>query len=91
MALDPNAEVLVKPDSGRTSRAFWAEASELGGGGTAEVTQAELDAVQAGAKGFVNHAADATVARPTGYGSIEWLGSVEPNNAAAGDTWVNTA
>lgn len=64
-------------------------------------TQAELDAGLAlktnettrstSTKGFVNHGAVAGTARPTGYASIEWVGSVEPTNAIDGDTWVNTA
>ncbi len=41
-------------------------------------------------KGYVNHGATAGMARPSGYTSIEWVGSVEPTNAANGDTWVNT-
>jgi hypothetical protein len=39
-------------------------------------------------RGFVFHDANAATARPTGYPSIEWLGSVEPNNMENGDTWV---
>lgn len=50
----------------------------------------EISAFFAGAKGYVEHGADDTVARPTGYGSIEWIGSVEPLNAIDGDTWVQT-
>lgn len=62
-------------------------------------TQAELDAVLAAieatrlasTKGFVNHGAVAGTARPAGYPSVEWIGSVTPTNAIDGDTWVNTA
>lgn len=50
-----------------------------------------LEDVAANGKGFVNHVADADVARPTGFASIEWLGSVEPNNAADGDSWIDTS
>lgn len=39
------------------------------------------------AKGFVSHGAVASTARPTGYASIEWYGTVEPTNWIAGDTW----
>ncbi len=42
------------------------------------------------AKGYVNHGATAGTARPSGYASIEWIGTVEPTNAINGDTWVNT-
>jgi hypothetical protein len=49
-----------------------------GGGGTAD-------------KGVVIHGSTASTARPSGYGSVEWIGSVEPTNAANNDTWVPTA
>lgn len=42
-------------------------------------------------KGCVEHGADASVARPAGYGSVEWIGSVQPTNAVDGDTWVDTS
>ena len=42
-------------------------------------------------KGFVNHGATASIARPPGYASIEWYGSVQPTNAANGDTWIDTS
>ena len=42
-------------------------------------------------KGFVNHGTNAATARPSGYASVEWFGSVAPNNAVNGDTWINTA
>ena len=42
-------------------------------------------------KGFVNHGATAGTARPAGYASVEWVGSVEPTNAIDGDTWIDTA
>jgi hypothetical protein len=45
----------------------------------------------ASGKGFVNHGSTAGTARPTGYASVEWYGSVTPSNAIAGDTWVDTA
>lgn len=41
-------------------------------------------------KGCVIHADDADVARPIGYGSVEWIGSVQPNNAVNNDTWTPT-
>ena len=59
--------------------------------GSGGVTQEQLDNIAAGAVGFVNHGAIAGTARPTGYGSIEWVGSVEPTNAVNGDIWINTA
>lgn len=42
-------------------------------------------------KGYVNHGSVASTARPSGYASIEWVGSVEPTNAIDGDTWVDTS
>ena len=38
--------------------------------------------------GEVVHEGDNTVARPTGYSSIQWKGWVEPNNATDLDTWI---
>lgn len=40
-------------------------------------------------KGFKNHGSDADSARPTGFASVDWVGSVEPNNATDNDTWEN--
>lgn len=42
-------------------------------------------------KGYVNHGSTAGTARPVGYVSVEWTGSVEPTNAVNGDTWVDTS
>lgn len=52
--------------------------------------QTALDnkASAANAKGYVNHGSTASTARPSGYASIEWYGSVEPTNMANGDTWI---
>jgi hypothetical protein len=47
--------------------------------------------ITASGKGFVNHGATAGTARPSGYASVEWYGSVTPTNAVTGDTWVDTA
>lgn len=38
-------------------------------------------------KGFVNHGAIASTARPAHYASVEWFGTVEPDNWVDGDTW----
>jgi hypothetical protein len=40
-------------------------------------------------KGFVKHGSVAGTARPSGYGSVEWQGTVEPLNAINNDTWIN--
>lgn len=39
-------------------------------------------------KGHVNHGKDAAKERPSGFASIEWHGSVEPENAVENDTWI---
>ncbi len=49
-----------------------------------------LDTAVANMMGRVDHGATAGTARPTGYYSIQWVGSVEPTNATAVDTWVDT-
>lgn len=54
-------------------------------------TKQYTDTKIGGAKGFVNHGSDGNTARPSGYGSIEWIGSVEPVNAIDGDTWIDTS
>jgi hypothetical protein len=55
----------------------WEEDPGGGGGGPSANT-----------KGFVFHGADPDVARPTGFTSVEWMGSVPPANAVTYDTWV---
>lgn len=42
-------------------------------------------------EGFVNHGTTASTARPTGYDSVTWVGSVAPTNATNDDIWLNTA
>jgi hypothetical protein len=49
------------------------------------------DKVAAQGKGWVNHGSTAGTARPTGFSSIEWYGSVQPTNAQVGDTWIDTS
>ena len=46
--------------------------------------------LSSGGKGTVVHGAVAGTARPSGFLSIEWIGSVEPSNAIDGDTWIDT-
>lgn len=62
--------------------------------GTARLTAAQLPTtvgVKTETKAVVVHGATAGTARPSGYGSVEWIGSVEPTNAINGDTWVDTS
>jgi hypothetical protein len=41
--------------------------------------------------GVVVHGADDTVARPTGYGAVTWIGSVEPTNMEENDLWIDNS
>lgn len=50
-----------------------------------------LTTLSTSGKGVVEHGATAGTARPSGFASIEWIGSVEPTNAVDGDTWIDTA
>lgn len=42
------------------------------------------------AVGRVAHGASPSVARPSGYALVIWIGSEDPVNKAAGDLWVRT-
>ena len=46
--------------------------------------------VKTNVKGHIAHGATAATARPSGFTSVEWVGSVEPTNASNGDTWIDT-
>lgn len=67
---------------------------EVAGGDPLMVEATQGDGAGGGAdaddKGFVEHGAVAGTARPAGFASIEWIGSVEPTNAIDGDTWIDT-
>lgn len=58
------------------------------------VSQAQLDLIAAitvpgvGAKGFIYHDTFSYTERPTGYVSVEWVGTALPFNAVDGDTWL---
>jgi len=54
------------------------------------VNKGQLDGLQAETVTFVNHGATAGTARPTGFDTVMWLGSVEPTNAVNDDFWVDT-
>jgi hypothetical protein len=43
------------------------------------------------AKGVAIHGSNAAYPRPSNYTSVEWIGSVSPNNATDNDTWVDTS
>jgi len=40
-------------------------------------------------KGHINHGSTAGTARPSGFTSVEWIGTVEPSNAVNGDTFID--
>ena len=46
--------------------------------------------VKTNVKGHIAHGSTAATARPSGFTSVEWVGSVEPTNASNGDTWIDT-
>lgn len=71
------------------TEAEWIASLKGDKGDKGDTGDAGVDAtISANTKGFVAHGANANVARPAGYGSIEWIGSVEPANAVDGDTWI---
>lgn len=39
----------------------------------------------------VVHGGTAGTARPAGYATVQWIGTIEPTNAVNNDTWINTA
>jgi hypothetical protein len=90
------ANPLVADSGGRV--AAWLDVGKyaLVVDGSGVVTYTEYwDAVPAeiitsGGKGSVAHGTNAAMARPAGYYSIEWVGTVAPTNATSADTWVNT-
>ncbi len=41
-------------------------------------------------KGHIEHGGTAGTGRPSGFTSVEWVGTVEPTNASNGDTWIDT-
>lgn len=54
-------------------------------------TEAEVDALLASVVVRVPHGSNAATARPAGVTYVEWMGSVQPANMTAVDTWVNTS
>lgn len=53
---------------------------KLSSGGSTDLTNV---------KGVVVHGSTASTARPSGFASVEWIGTVEPTNATNDDTWIN--
>lgn len=62
--------------------------SVAGRTGAVVLTVADIGGLSTNGKGYVNHGEDAGEARPSGFASIEWHGSAEPENAIDGDTWI---
>jgi len=58
---------------------------------TAESLSDAIDAAKAGALGVVIHGDVDDVARPEGYGSVQWIGSVAPLNSEDYDLWTDTS
>ena len=54
-------------------------------------TGLEFTDLASGISATVVHGATADTARPTGYASVMWMGSVEPTNAENNDVWIDTA
>ena len=54
---------------------------------TQNAVKTYADAIKTGAVGVVVHGSVASTARPTGYGVVQWIGSVEPLNATVHDIW----
>ena len=57
-------------------------------GGEWRSTKFVTSHIDKGVKGYVKHGVDASASRPPDYPSVEWHGSVEPENAVEGDTWI---
>jgi len=65
-----------------TSNALW-DAIDL--------NTAKTSYTKTNVKGHAFHDASGAFTRPTGFTSVEWVGSVEPTNADNGDTWIDTS
>lgn len=81
--LDPDTEYLAVYDAGGGEHRYVSFLTAL--------TPTSLEGVAANGKGFVNHGATAGTARPSGFASIEWVGTVEPTNALDDDTWIDVS
>lgn len=54
-------------------------------------TKQDASVISGNGVGYIRHGATASTARPTGFFSIIWVGSVEPTNATNDDQWLVTA
>lgn len=57
---------------------------------TVAPASAALVEAKQGSWGLVIHGDDATIDRPSGWGGIVWIGSVQPDNAADSDIVFRT-
>jgi hypothetical protein len=78
----------AKGGAGREGGGGGAVDSVAGKTGAVVLTVADIEGLSTNGKGYVNHGEDAGEARPSGFASIEWHGSAEPENAIDGDTWI---
>lgn len=56
---------------------------------TALDAKASTSLLSTNGKGYINHGATAGTARPSGFISIEWHGTIAPTNATTADTWID--
>lgn len=54
------------------------------------VNNAKTSFSKTNVKGTINHGATAGTTRPSGFDSVEWQGTVTPDNAINGDTFIDT-
>ena len=54
------------------------------------VNDAKVSFSKTNVKATINHGATSGTTRPTGFDSVEWIGTVEPTNATNDDTWIDT-
>lgn len=65
--------------------------AEVSNNSSVTANTAKVSYTKTNVKGHVEHGATAGTTRPTGFTSVEWVGSVEPTNAVNGDTWIDTS
>jgi hypothetical protein len=81
VTLENNSIYYVSPASGSMFETFITDKS--GGIRSGSIDKTEL-------MGVVVHGVVSGSARPTGYGVVTWIGSVEPINAINNDIWHTT-
>lgn len=94
--LGVNSGVATLDSGGKVTSSQSRVISVAGKTGTVTLTSADVGALastlQTSIKGVAVHNGTAYPSRPSGFGSVEWIGPTDPGVAAQnGDTWVNTA